>query len=155
MCADKNTSLTHRLKPNISVLAVQFSVDHLLLPLMLQATSLPLGFVPTAAVDIPWYMISNVTILPGSYGNVIINVILNWGHVVGTNWNQHLLTTSDTNCYIINIWTHILLCSLLQHLHCGHSYEYLCIGSLLVCSHSQHRPLHSEGLDRILGQTAH
>ena len=36
MCTDKNTGLTHRLKP-VSVLAVQFSVGHLLLPLTLQA----------------------------------------------------------------------------------------------------------------------
>ena len=88
MCTHKNTSLTCRLKPKVSVLAVQFSMGHLLIPLMLQATSLPLGFVPTATVDIPWYLISNVAILPGSYGKVNVNVILNQGHIVGTNRNQ-------------------------------------------------------------------
>ena len=96
MCTDKNTSLTHRLKPNVSVLAVQFSVGHLLLPLMLQATLLPLGFAPTAAVDIPWYTISNVVILPGSYGKVTVNVILNWGHVVEIDSSSPLQTQTVT-----------------------------------------------------------
>ena len=89
MYTDENTCLIRRLKPKVAVLAVQFSVGLLLLPLMLQTIlHCLLALYQQQLLISLGIMTSNVASLPGSYGKVTLNVILNRGHIVGTNRNQ-------------------------------------------------------------------